>query len=121
MRINTKRTVFPKHSESTEPNLRKSLLTESEDRSASSAIPSDSFHSSPTSSTTSVDNIKSEASIAVHAPATDAETPCTDAETPCTDAVTPAMEAEIRKVRFQSGENQQRLLTPDSCKQVTNC
>ena len=117
MRINTKRTVIPKHSESTEPNFRKSLLTESEDR----AIPSDSFHSSPTSSTTSVDNIKSEASIAAPAPATDAETPCTDAETPCTDAVTPAMEAEIRKVRFQSGENQQRLLTPDSCKQVTNC
>ena len=112
MRINTKRTVIPKHSESTEPNLRKSLLTESEDRSASSAIPSDSFHSSPTSSTTSVDNIKSEASIAA---------PATDAKTPCTDAVTPAMEAEIRKVRFQSGENQQRLLTPDSCKQVTNC
>ena len=108
MRINTKRTVFPKHSESTEPNFRKSLLTESEDR----AIPSDSFHSSPTSSTTSVDNIKSEASIAA---------PATDAKTPCTDAVTPAMEAEIRKVRFQSGENQQRLLTPDSCKQVTNC
>ncbi|XP_023344238.1 uncharacterized protein LOC111713575 isoform X3 [Eurytemora carolleeae] len=110
MRINTKRTVIPKHSESTEPNFTKSLLTESEDRSASGAIPSDSFHSSPTSSTPSVNNIKSKASVAAPAPAT-------DAETPGTDAVTPAMQAEIRKVRFQSGENQHRLLTPDSCKQ----
>ncbi len=114
MRINTKRTVIPKHSESTEPNFTKSLLTESEDRSASGAIPSDSFHSSPTSSTLSVNNIKSKASVAAPAPAT-------DAETPGTDAVTPAMQAEIRKVRFQSGENQHRLLTPDSCKQVTHC